>query len=63
MEVHFYPGQKLLVVKEVVKEIVKGVEKEKEVVKGRFEAWGGPSIPGSDPHMREIPTTAGIYVT
>ena len=50
MELHFYPGQKLLVVKE------------EGVPKMSFEAWGGPSSPGSDPQMQEIPTTAGTYV-
>ena len=50
MELHFYPGQKLLSVK------IGGV------VKRYFEAWGGPSSRGRDPHMQEIPTTAGTYI-
>lgn len=44
MELHFYPGQHLLVVLE------------HGIVAGRFEAWGGPSAVGSDPYMPEEPT-------
>lgn len=49
MELHFYPGQHLLVVLE------------HGIVAGRFEAWGGPSAVGSDPYMPEEPTWRGTY--
>ena len=49
-ELHFYPGQNLLIVKD------------KGVVAGRYEAWGGPSTIGSDPRMAEEPTWPGVYV-
>ena len=49
MELHFYPGQKLLVLKD------------KKSVKGRYEAWGGPASMGTDPHMKEEPTWPGLY--
>ena len=50
MELHFYPGQKLLVVLD------------KFIVHGRFEAWGGPASIGNDPRMPEEPTWPGEYV-
>ena len=50
MELHFYPGQNLLIVKDKLK------------VVGRFEAWGGPATLGSDPRMAEEPTWPGSYV-
>lgn len=54
MELHFYPGSKML----IVKEVVSGTE----VELGRFNAVGGPVNLGSDPRMQEIPTTAGNYI-
>jgi len=50
MELHFYPGQLLLAIKQA------------GVIKHRFSAHGGPAKKGTDPHMAEIPTTAGIFV-
>ncbi|AZZ91983.1 hypothetical protein EUZ85_15080 [Hahella sp. KA22] len=50
MEVHFYPGQHLLVVLNGARVIAK------------FEAMGGPASIGSDPRMPEEPTWAGEYV-
>ncbi|TGO01925.1 hypothetical protein PN36_34390 [Candidatus Thiomargarita nelsonii] len=50
MELHFYPGQKLLVVKD------------SHNIQHPFDAWGGPSTTGNDPHMKPIPTTAGTYI-
>jgi len=50
MEVHFYPGQHLLIVK---KNGIKFAE---------FEAMGGPSKVGNDPYMAEEPTTAGHFI-
>jgi hypothetical protein len=51
MEIHFYPGQHLLIVRN------------KRAIIGRFEAWGGPSSivlhPGA---MQEEPTWPGRYV-
>jgi len=49
-ELHFYPGQNLLIVKD------------KGMVVGRYEAWGGPSTIGNDPRMAEEPTWPGVYV-
>ena len=50
MELHFYPGQKKIIIKE------------KGIITGRYDAWGGPAGGGNDPHMNEIPTTSGIYI-
>lgn len=50
MELHFFPGQHLLVVYKSGKPLVK------------FEAWGGPSTVGNDPRMPEEPTWPGRYV-
>jgi hypothetical protein len=50
MELHFYPGQKLLIIKDGGK------------ITRRFEAWGGPSTPVHDPRMWELPTIAGTYI-
>lgn len=50
MELHLYPGQKLL------------LAIDNKVVKGRFEAWGGPSKMGSDIRMAEEPTWPGEYI-
>ncbi|BFM06048.1 L,D-transpeptidase family protein [Halioxenophilus aromaticivorans] len=50
MELHFYPGQKVLVLQ-------KGI-----TVLGRYEAWGGPSTISDDPSMPEEPTWPGSYV-
>lgn len=50
MELHFYPGQKLLIAKDGGK------------VLGRFEAWGGPPSMGNDPRMAEEPTWPGDYI-
>ncbi len=51
MEIHFYPGQHLLIVRN------------KRAVVGRFEAWGGPaSIVLHGKEMREEPTWPGRYV-
>ena len=50
MELHFYPGQNLLVLKS------------NGSVKGRYEAWGGPASMGTDPHMAEEPTWPGSYI-
>lgn len=49
MELHFYPGQHLLIVKD------------NGNILGRFEAWGGPASIGKDPRMREEPTWPGLY--
>lgn len=49
MELHFYPGQNLLILKEHNKLIAK------------FEAMGGPSKVGDDPRMAEEPTWPGTY--
>ena len=43
-ELHFYPGQNLLIVKD------------KGLVVERYEAWGGCSTIGNDPRMAEEPT-------
>lgn len=50
MELHFYPGQNLLVV-------LKGSK-----VVAKYEAMGGPASIGSDPRMAEEPTWPGEYV-
>lgn len=50
MELHFYPGQNLL------------VAIDKLLVIGKYEAWGGPASKGSDPRMAEEPTWPGEYV-
>jgi hypothetical protein len=50
MELHYYPGQHLLVIKH------------NKVVKGRYEAWGGPAKTGTDPRMPEEPTWPGYYI-
>lgn len=49
MELHFFPGQHLLLVKE------------KNSVIERAEAKGGPSEVGNDPRMPEEPTWSGEY--
>jgi len=49
IELHFYPGLNILVVK-----------KEGKVIK-RYEAKGGPASMGSDPNMAEEPTWPGLY--
>ena len=51
MELHFFPGQNLIVVKNKLKSITH-----------RFEAMGGPPSMGQDPVMPERPTTAGSYL-
>lgn len=54
MELHFYPGQKLLVALSLhAKQQIK--------IHGKFEAWGGPPSMGSDPRMAEEPTWPGEY--
>lgn len=50
MEIHFYPGQDLLVVTK------------NNLSFARFEAMGGPDKIGSDPHMAEEPTWPGQYI-
>lgn len=50
MELHFYPGQNLLIIRNKSKAI------------GSFEAWGGPATLGSDPRMAEEPTWPGSYI-
>ncbi len=49
MELHFYPGQNLLIAKD-------------KKTHYRYEAWGGPSSMGSDPRMAEEPTWPGTYI-
>lgn len=49
MELHFYPGQHLLLVRHAGR------------IRARYEARGGPASPGSDPRMAEEPTWPGIY--
>lgn len=49
MELHFFPGQHLLLVRE------------KDEVKASVEAWGGPKEIGNDPSMPEEPTWPGEY--
>ncbi len=49
MELHFYPGQNLLIL-------------HNKSTYERFEAWGGPSSMGTDPHMAEEPTWPGTYI-
>lgn len=51
MELHFFPGQDLIIVKNKSGHITY-----------RFEAMGGPSTLGDDPRMTEQPTTAGHYI-
>lgn len=50
MELHFYPGQKLLA-------LLDGNTKARS-----YEAWGGPASIGNDPRMAEEPTWPGHYV-
>lgn len=51
MELHFYPGQHLL------------LAKKNRAIVGRFEAWGGPASIVQHPNaMPEEPTWAGRYV-
>ncbi|WP_417362074.1 L,D-transpeptidase family protein [Gallaecimonas pentaromativorans] len=50
MELHFYPGQNLLVVLKSNKPVAK------------FEAMGGPEKIGEDPRMAEEPTWPGKYI-
>lgn len=50
MELQFYPGQNLLVLKG------------KTGVVGRYEAWGGPASIGTDHRMPEEPTWPGTYI-
>jgi len=50
MELHFYPGQNLLILKD------------KKKLVGRYEAWGGPASIGSDARMAEEPTWPGNYI-
>ncbi|MET1077919.1 MAG: L,D-transpeptidase family protein [Pseudomonas sp.] len=50
MELHFYPGQHLL------------VGRDQNTVKVRVEAWGGPDKMGTDARMPEEPTWPGTYV-
>ena len=50
MELHFYPGQHLLILKN------------KGKLLGRYEAWGGPATMGTDPRMPEEPTWPGNYL-
>ncbi len=50
MELHFYPGKNLLVAKDELS------------IRGRYEAWGGPSSIGDDPRMAEEPTWPGEYI-
>lgn len=50
MELHFYPGIHTLLVKD------------KNTIKSRFSAYGGPAKMGNDSRMAEQPTTAGTYV-
>jgi hypothetical protein len=49
VELHFYPGQDLLI-----------LINQKKVL-ATCEAKGGPSVTGSDPRMHEEPTKAGVY--
>lgn len=49
MELHFYPGQHLLLVRRAGH------------IRARYEAWGGPAAKGSDPRMAEEPTWPGTY--
>lgn len=49
MELHFYPGQHLLILKSEGK------------IVGKYEAWGGPSTMGTDSRMPEEPTWPGLY--
>lgn len=51
MELHFFPGQNLIVVRNKLK-----------LITHRFEAMGGPPTTGKDPIMPEQPTTAGRYL-
>lgn len=51
MELHFYPGEHLLVVYD-----------DKGKLVGTYEAWGGPPKKGSDPRMAEEPTWPGAYL-
>ncbi|MFT5809207.1 MAG: hypothetical protein ACI9LG_003539 [Moritella dasanensis] len=51
MELHFFPGQNLIVVRNKLK-----------LITHRFDAMGGPPTIGSDPRMPEQPTTAGRYL-
>jgi hypothetical protein len=50
MEIHFYPGQNLLVVNKAGRSFA------------RFEAMGGPAKMGNDPHMAEEPTWSGQFI-
>jgi len=50
MELHFYPGQHLLALKQ------------DKTVTFRFEAWGGPATVVAAPNMAEEPTWPGTYV-
>lgn len=50
MEIHFYPGQDLLVVNKDGSRFA------------RFEAMGGPAKIGNDPYMAEEPTWPGQYI-
>ncbi|UJF22005.1 L,D-transpeptidase family protein [Shewanella sp. OMA3-2] len=50
MDIHFYPGQNLLIINRDGRDIA------------RFEAMGGPSKMGNDPQMAEEPTWPGTYI-
>lgn len=50
MEIHFYPGQDLLVINKDGRSFA------------RFEAMGGPAKIGDDPRMPEEPTWPGQYI-
>ncbi|MGI2112949.1 L,D-transpeptidase family protein [Shewanella frigidimarina] len=50
MEIHFYPGQHLLIIN-------RG-----NIKFAQFEAMGGPAKVGNDPVMAEEPTWPGVYV-
>lgn len=50
MELHFYPGQHLLALKQ------------DKTIKFRFEAWGGPATVVAAPNMAEEPTWPGTYI-
>jgi len=50
MDIHFYPGQNLLVINKTGRSFA------------RFEAMGGPAKMGNDPQMPEEPTWSGQYI-
>ena len=55
MELHYYPGEKLLLA-------ISRNQANKVTIHGKFEAWGGPSTLGNDPRMPEEPTWPGEYI-